>query len=111
MATREPRTVRDALVAELLGDVDALLERAEALPGQIQEVEGRLQAATTALEGAAIGYGAAVNAFTGQAREQLTTYLESKARELASQLEAPQLPSSPSATREPAPHSDQANGG
>jgi hypothetical protein len=84
----EPRTSREALVAELLGDIDGLLMRVEALPQRITAAEIRLTAATSALDDASSRYRHAVNAFTGEAQAELTTFLQRKAAEVGSQLKA-----------------------
>jgi hypothetical protein len=86
---REPRTTREALVAELLGDIDGLLSRAEAMPERMDHVAGRLVSAAQALDEAALRYRQVVNEFTGDARNELTVYLQRKAAELASRTQAP----------------------
>jgi hypothetical protein len=85
---REPRTTREALVAELLGDLDGLLTRAEAMPERMDHVAGRLLSAAQALDDAALRYRQVVNEFTGDARNELTVYLQRKAAELASRIQA-----------------------
>ena len=45
----EPRTVREALAALVLDEVDGLLARVEALPGKLAESETQLKETTAAL--------------------------------------------------------------
>ena len=80
----EPRTTREALVAELLGDLDGLLARVEALPQVIVDAEARLNWTVTSLDAAGDRFRLAITAFTEQARGELTEYLERKAGEVAS---------------------------
>lgn len=79
-----PRTTREALIAEILGDVDQLLHRVEALQGSVSESEGKLSLTATALDEAADRYRLAVTAFTDQARTELTDFLQRKASGVAS---------------------------
>ena len=85
-----PRTAREALMAELLGDMDALLERVEALPGQVTASEERLAASVAALEEAGDRFRLAVTAFTEQAKTELSDYLDRKAGEAADRTVAEQ---------------------
>jgi hypothetical protein len=63
------------LIAELLGDIDGLLTRIEALPAT---VEGKLASAIAALNDAGDKYRLAVTAFTDQAKADLSEYLDRK---------------------------------
>lgn len=83
-----PRTAREALIAELLGDVDRLLARVEALPALVAGAEGRLSGTVAALDEAGDKYRLAVTAFTEQAKADLSEYLDLKtahAAQLAAQ--------------------------
>lgn len=71
-----PRTAKEALLAEMLGDMDNLLTRIENLPQLIENCEKRLSAAATTLESAGEKYGQAVSSFTNQAKGELTGFLE-----------------------------------
>lgn len=73
-----PRTAREALIAELLGDVDGLLARVEALPALVAGAEGRLSGTVAALDEAGDKYRLAVTAFTEQAKADLSEYLDLK---------------------------------
>ena len=79
----DPRTTREALIAELLGDLDALYARAERLPLAVAECEAKLNGTVTALNEAGDKYRLAVTAFTEQARTELTEYLQRKAGDVA----------------------------
>lgn len=79
----EPRTTREALIAELLGDLDTLYARAERLPQAVADSEAKLIGTVTALNEAGDKYRLAVTAFTEQARTELTEYLQRKAGDIA----------------------------
>jgi hypothetical protein len=79
----DPRSAREALVAELLSELDTLLLRAEHLPKTIAEAETHLTSTIEALNEAGDRYRMAVTAFTEQARTELTGYLQLKASETA----------------------------
>ncbi|WP_334188523.1 hypothetical protein [Noviherbaspirillum sp.] len=79
-----PRTTREALMVELLGDVDALLARVEQLPHAVMKAESALRATVTALEDAGDQYRIAVTAFNEQAKAELTQHLDRKAAEVTS---------------------------
>lgn len=73
-----PRTTREALIAELLGDVDGLIARVEALPALITAAEETLSGTVTVLDNAGDNYRLAVTAFTEQAKTDLAEYLDLK---------------------------------
>lgn len=73
-----PNTAREALIAEMLGDLDAIIERAERLPAIVEAAEGKLSATATALENAGDRYRLAVTAFNDQAKAELSEYLDRK---------------------------------
>jgi hypothetical protein len=73
-----PRTAREALVAELLGDVDGLLKRVEALPAEIAKSEGQLAGTAKAMQDAGDKFRLAVTAFTDQAKTDLGEYFDHK---------------------------------
>jgi hypothetical protein len=52
----EPRTTREALIAEMLGELDTLIARVERLPGSTAEAETRLTLTTHILEDAGDKY-------------------------------------------------------
>lgn len=73
-----PRTTREALIAEVLGDLDGLLTRVEALPAMVAGAEGKLSETVAALDEAGDKYRLAVTAFTEQAKADLSEYLDLK---------------------------------
>ena len=74
-----PRTAREALIAEMLGDLDALLARIEALPALVAGAEERLSGTAAALDAAGDKYRMAVTAFNEQAKTDLSEYFDRKA--------------------------------
>jgi hypothetical protein len=78
-----PRTTREALIAEVLGDLDALLARVEALPVVVAAAEEKLIGTVTALNDAGDKYRMAVTAFNEQAKADLTEYLDLKAAQVS----------------------------
>jgi hypothetical protein len=78
----EPRTVREALAALVLEEVDGLLARVEALPGKVAGVETQLKDTTDALVDAGDRFRLAVTAFTEQAKVELTEHLERKSGQM-----------------------------
>lgn len=79
-----PRTAREALIAEMLGDLDALLARIESLPALVAGAEERLSGTAAALDTAGDKYRMAVTAFNEQAKADLSEYFDRKAVEVAS---------------------------
>ena len=79
----EARTSREALIAVMLGDIDKILERAEALPEKVAQAEATLKTSTAALETASDKYRMAITAFTDEARTELVEFLQRKAGEVA----------------------------
>ena len=79
-----PRTAREALIAEMLGDLDTLLARVEALPALATSAEERLISTVTALDNAGDKYRMAITVFTEQAKTELAEYLDRKTIEVSS---------------------------
>ena len=79
-----PRTAREALIAEMLGDLDSILARVEALPAAVAAAEKNLTGTVTALNEAGDKYRMAVTAFNEQAKIDLTEYLDLKTSQVAS---------------------------
>lgn len=78
-----PRTSREALVAEVLGDLDALLERVEALPAAVADAASGVTNTVRALEAAGDQYRTAVAAFNEQAKADLNEFLDLKAMQVS----------------------------
>jgi hypothetical protein len=82
--TQGPRSAREALIAELLGDVDRLLARVEALPAQVAQAEAKVAGTITGLNEAGDRFRLAVTAFAEEARTGLAEYAQRKAGEAGS---------------------------
>lgn len=78
-----PRTTREALIAEMLGDLDKLLDRVEALPAAVAAAEQSITGTVTALNEAGDKYRMAVTAFNEQAKADLSEYLDLKTTQIA----------------------------
>lgn len=74
-------TAREALFAELFGDMDKLLSRAEALPELVADSETNLKNTVIALEAASDKYRMAITAFNEQAKTDISEYLDRKTSE------------------------------
>lgn len=85
-----PRTTREALVAEMLGEIDGLLVRCEAFGAKVDALQAQMAASSATLDAAGERYRATIRAFTEQAKEQLTAYLERRASDAGAQLLAGQ---------------------
>lgn len=81
-----PRTTREALVAELLGDIDGLLARCEAFTGKVEVLTAQLASNTATLDAAGERYRIAAVAFTEQAKQEVIRFLERKASEVSAQM-------------------------
>lgn len=71
-----PRTTREALIAQMLGELDELLTRAERLPRSIAEAEARVAITAQVLNDAGDKYRVAVAAFTEEAKAALTEHAQ-----------------------------------
>ena len=83
MNAPRPNTTREILIAEVLGELDGLLARVEALPDKVASSERRMAVTVDALAGASDQYRMAVTAFNEEAKRDLTEYLERKASQIA----------------------------
>jgi hypothetical protein len=81
-----PRTTREALIAELLGDIDALLTRCEGFTAKVDALQAQMASNTATLDAAGERYRQAIIAFTEQAKQQVSTYLERKAGEASAKI-------------------------
>lgn len=82
----EPRTMREAVAAQVLQEVDALVSRVETLPNKVSEVDTQLKATTDALTQAADAFRMAVTAFSEQAKVDLTEHMERKAHAITTKM-------------------------
>jgi hypothetical protein len=81
-----PRTTREALIAEMLGDIDTLLTRCEAFTTKVDVLQAQMASNTATLDAAGERYRLAVGAFTEQAKQEVTRYLERKASEASTKI-------------------------
>ncbi len=79
-----PHTAKEALIAEMLGDMDTLLARFEALPALIAGTEERITGTVATLEDAGDKYRMAITAFTEQAKVELSEHFDRKVVEVSS---------------------------
>ena len=79
-----PRTAREALIAEMLGELDRISDRVEALPALVASAEDRLALTVGALNEAGDKYRMAVTAFNEQAKADLSEFFDRKAAQVAS---------------------------
>jgi hypothetical protein len=77
------RTAREAIAAEILGDIDTLLSRVEALPATVDDAARRIAATATTLDAAGDKYRMAVTAFTEETKVELTEFIQRKAAEVS----------------------------
>lgn len=83
-----PTTTREALIAEMLGDMSALLDRFEALPAITAASEDQIKLSAVALAEAGDKYRLAVTAFTEQAKAELSEYLDRQTARTAEEQRA-----------------------
>jgi hypothetical protein len=74
-------TIKEAFLAQMLGDVDDLLKRIEHLPVSVEGCERRLLLRASILTEAGDRYGQAVSGFTEEAKTELADHLENAASE------------------------------
>lgn len=74
----DPRNVREALIAELLGDVDKILTRLEALTPAVASAEKGVLDSVAALESAGDRYKSVITTFSDKAKADLGDYLDRK---------------------------------
>ncbi|WP_395009091.1 hypothetical protein [Undibacterium sp.] len=72
----KPSTAREALIAEILGDLDVVLARAEALPTALKEAEQRFLASVAALDAGGDRYRMAITQFNEEAKREIQSSLE-----------------------------------
>lgn len=79
----DPRTMREALAAQMLGELDVIVSKVEALPKVIDQAEKRVTDSVNTLDQAGDKFRMAVTAYVEQAKAELTEYLQRKAQEIA----------------------------
>jgi len=75
----EPNTVKAALIAQLMGEMDDLFKKADAVAENITAAQAANTQSILSLTDAGDRYRLAVTQFTHEAREELSAYLERKA--------------------------------
>lgn len=79
----DPRTMREALAAQMLGELDNLVSRVEALPKKVTDAEQRIENTVSNLDSAGDKFRMTVTAHVEQAKAELTEFLQRKAKESA----------------------------
>lgn len=74
----ETHSRRAAATALILGELDELLARVESLPADLEAARASLADSITALEAAGDRYRMAITAFSDEARNEVTEYLQRK---------------------------------
>jgi ABC-type transporter Mla subunit MlaD len=74
--TTPPRTYRDAFAAQVLGEIDTLLDKVKALTGTINETGEKIQVTINQLEGAGEKYNQAVLAANLRFKNETIAYLK-----------------------------------
>jgi chromosome segregation ATPase len=80
-AVAEPRTTREALIAEVLGEVDVLVTRVESLQRAIDEADARLSRTVARLDQATNKYRQSVTAFAEQTKADVNDHVARLATE------------------------------
>lgn len=78
-----PKTAREALIAELLGDIDEIVKR-------VENVDSKLTITTETITKATDGYKKAVALYNEQAKADLMKFLDLKTVEVSKRLEESQ---------------------
>jgi hypothetical protein len=73
---KNPRTMRDALAAQVLGDIDVLLDKSDSAAATITAAVERLEATIRRLEEAGESYNQAVLAANMRSKKELMAYLK-----------------------------------
>ena len=81
-----PRTTREALIAEMLGDIDSLLTRCEAFAKIVDVLQTQMISNATTLDAAGERYRVAACTFSEQAKQEVSHYLERKAGEVGAKI-------------------------
>jgi len=78
VSVQSPRTAREALLAEVLDEVDSLHRQVLALPDSLVAMEAKLAQTVSVLDQAADNFRMAVTAFSEQAKVDLLAFHERK---------------------------------
>ena len=86
MSVQSPRTAREALLAEVLDEVDSLHRQVLALPDSLVAMEVKLARTVSVLDQAADNFRMAVTAFSEQAKVDLLAFHERKTAQASSRI-------------------------
>lgn len=84
MAADEPRSMREALAAQALEEIDGLVSRIEHALAELARVEGQMASTVAALDEGGDRYRSAVTTFSNEVRQELTEFVQRKANQTAS---------------------------
>ena len=90
MSSQDTLTLKNALVGQLLGDVDSLVTRVEAVPLTFESANKALAFTVKALDESGDRYRLAVTASTEEARTELLDFIKRKSSEKAAESTAEQ---------------------
>jgi hypothetical protein len=91
VSVQSPRTAREALLAEVLDEVDSLHRQVLALPDSLVAMEVKLARTVSVLDQAADNFRIAVTAFSEQAKVDLVAFHERKTVEASNRILDEQL--------------------
>ncbi|OAI00889.1 hypothetical protein A1353_18945 [Methylomonas methanica] len=74
--TNDPRTMRDALAAQVLGDLDTLLDKMDAINGAVNSSAAKMDETIRRFEGAGETYNQAVLAANMRSKKEMVAYLK-----------------------------------
>ena len=86
-----PKTTKEALIAEMLGDIDAMMQRIEQYPAILKAVETGLLESARTMETAGANIRKAAREYTEQAKESLQNFTAEIAAEIKA-LRTEQMP-------------------
>jgi len=85
----QPKTHKEALIAEMLGDIDGLLKRVEQYPAVVQALQVQILEAAQRLDNSGIAYRKAVQDFTIEAKDSLNVFAKAKVADINAQVRPP----------------------
>lgn len=80
--TQSASTVKNALIAEMLGDIDSIMKRIEQYPELLRATHVQMGASVQALERAGTEYRVAASVYTDAAKSSLQAFANQKAEEI-----------------------------
>ena len=86
-----PKTTKEALIAEMLGDIDAMMQRIEQYPAILKAVETGLLESARTMETAGANIRKAAREYTDEAKQSLQNFTSEKAAEIKA-LRTEQMP-------------------